>query len=95
MMCEKNQHFRDRTKRLFPIAVFGFKVEFRGLLFSDAPNFQYGIQVQDFVHMPISSSGVQITGAAKPDARQACSIRGNSCALLMCVQFQVRRKSIR
>ena len=38
-----------------------------------------------------NSSGVQITGASKPDAAQTSAIRFRIVAFAMCRQFQVRR----
>ena len=45
-------------------------------------------------HSSISSSGVQITGGDSPAERHVRSIGPRVAALAMCVQFQVRRKSI-
>ena len=38
-----------------------------------------------------NSSGVQITGASKPDAAQTSAMRLRIVAFAMCRQFQVRR----
>jgi hypothetical protein len=42
----------------------------------------------------INSSGVQITGQTCPSSRQSFSMRRTLCALLMCLQFHVSRKSM-
>ena len=48
-------------------------------------------EVRDTSHLPMSSSGVQITGGAHPAMRHAISIAGRSSALAICRRFHVKR----
>lgn len=47
--------------------------------------------ISPHAYVSISSSGVQMTGAPNPAARQARSILARTAALAMCLQFHVSR----
>ena len=84
---------------LFALAGIGnnrleVEMEFLGDFFSGLADLLDWIEVLDFVHIPMSSSGVQTTGQVYPAALMAFSTIGRSWALFKWVQFHVRRKSI-
>lgn len=70
------------------------EMEFLGDFFAGVADLLDGVEVLDFVHSPMSSSGVQTTGQVYPSALIAFSTIGRSWALFKWVQFQVKKKSI-
>lgn len=70
------------------------EMEFFGNFLSGLADLLDGVEILDFVHIPMSSSGVQTTGQVYPAELMAFSTIGRSWALFKWVQFQVRRKSI-
>ena len=70
------------------------EMEFLGDFLSGLADLLDGVEVLDFVHIPMSSSGVQTTGQVYPAALMAFSTIGRSWALFKWVQFQVKRKSM-